>query len=310
MARLYRIGKGTAPMLNALTIDVEDWYHPELVRSRVSLDGAEAGAARPQIEESTGALLDLLRQRGIKATFFIVGEIAQRHPRLIQAIAAEGHELGCHGMDHRPLWDLTPDQFRSDLAQFAAIMSSVVPGVDIIGFRAPTFSLENRTSWALTVLGSLGYHYDSSIFPLRTPVYGVSGGPLHPYRPSLSNVAQVESRPQSGGNSQSTVLEFPMSVWSWAGLRVPICGGFYLRVLPFQFVRSALKQINRQRPFVLYVHPWETFAGTPRLPLPLASRFITYYHLQDMMARLTALLDAFSFAPMRTVLEGMGELSR
>jgi polysaccharide deacetylase family protein (PEP-CTERM system associated) len=286
-------------MLNALTIDVEDWYHPELVRSRVSL----AGDTEPQIEDSTRALLNLLRQRGAKATFFVVGEVAQRHPQLVQEIVAEGHELGCHGMSHRPLWQMTPDEFQSELRQFAATMSSTVPEAEIVGFRAPTFSLDNRTRWALTVLGNLGYHYDSSIFPFRTPVYGVGGGPLEPYRPSLSDVAVADG--------QGPLLEFPMSVWSWAGLRVPICGGFYLRSLPFQFILSCLRQINhRRQPFVIYVHPWETFADTPRLALPPVSRLITYYNLKDMMARLTRLLDAFCFAPMRTVLETLGCLQR
>jgi polysaccharide deacetylase family protein (PEP-CTERM system associated) len=319
-------------MLNALTIDVEDWYHPELVRSHALPSAGGAAAVTPQIEESTGALLDLLRHRGIKATFFVVGEIVQRHPQLIQAIAADGHELGCHGMGHRPLWKMTPDEFRSELEEFAAVMSSVVPGADVVSFRAPTFSLDNRTRWALTVLGSLGYHYDSSIFPMRTPLYGVSGGPLHPYRPSLDNVAAEESRhpfPHTspttrdgvprGEDGQGMLLEFPMTVWSWAGVRVPICGGFYLRALPLKFVLFALRQVNRQWPFVLYVHPWETFPGTPRLALPLSSRLVTYYNLRDMVARLTTLLGAFSFAPMRTVLErmatsrhplGEGELSR
>jgi polysaccharide deacetylase family protein (PEP-CTERM system associated) len=298
-------------MLNALTIDVEDWYHPELVRSHVSLRDGHLGAITPQIEASTGALLELLRQKGIRATFFVVGDIVQRHPRLIQAIVAEGHELGCHGMDHRPLWELTPGEFRSELEKFGGIMSSVVPGAEIIGFRAPTFSLDNRTRWALTVLGSLGYHYDSSIFPIRTPVYGVSGGPLYPYHPSLGNVAaEAEPRHELGENGQGTLLEFPMTVWSWAGLRVPVSGGFYLRALPLKFILLALRRVNRQRPFVLYVHPWETFAGTPRLPLPLTSWLITYYHLRGMMARLKTLLDAFSFAPMRTVLQEMGGLSR
>lgn len=301
------------PVINALTIDVEDWYHPELVRSHVVPGGAEfPGAVQPQIEESTGALLDLLRRKGVKATFFVVGEIVQRHPDLIRAIAAEGHELGCHGMGHQPLWELTPDGFRSELEQFASLLSAVVPGVDVIGFRAPTFSLNNRTRWALTVLASLGYYYDSSIFPMRTPVYGVSGAPLYPYRPSPGNVATeaaVSSRQHLGENGQGTPLEFPMTVWSWAGLRVPICGGFYLRALPLRFVHFALRQVNRQRPFVLYVHPWETFADTPRLELPLPSRFITYYNLRSMMSRLAWLLDAFSFAPMRTVLEGMANLA-
>jgi polysaccharide deacetylase family protein (PEP-CTERM system associated) len=298
-------------MLNALTIDVEDWYHPELVRSHVSPQDASRGTITPQIEASTGALLELLRERGIRATFFVVGEIARRHPHLIQAIVAQGHEVGCHGMDHRPLWELTPDEFRFELEQFASVMSSVVPGVETIGFRAPTFSLDNRTRWALTVLGSLGYHYDSSIFPIRTPVYGVGGGPLHPYHPSLDNVAaEAESRDQLDQSGRGALLEFPMTVWGWAGLRVPVCGGFYLRALPLKFILFALRQVNRQRPFVLYVHPWETFADTPRMPLPLTSRLVTYYHLRGVMARLKALLDAFSFAPMRTVLQEMGELSR
>lgn len=299
-----------ALMLNALTIDVEDWYHPELVHSRASFNGLGGGSAGPQIEASTGALLDLLRQKGVRATFFVVGEIVQRHPQLIQSIAAQGHELGCHGMGHRPLWELTPDVFRSELEQFAALMSSVVPEVDVVGFRAPTFSLDNRTRWALAVLSSLGYRYDSSIFPMRTPLYGVSGAPLHPYRPSLSDVAAeaatVAERP-SDNDGERVLIEFPMTVWSWAGLRLPICGGFYLRAWPLWFVSFALRQVNRQRPFVLYVHPWETFADTPRLALPLLSRFVTYYGLHSMMARLATLLDAFSFAPMRAVLEEMAK---
>jgi len=307
-------------MINALTIDVEDWYHPELVRSRVAPGGTGyPGAVGAQIEASTGALLELLRRKGVKATFFVVGEIVQRHPRLVQTIAAEGHELGCHGMGHRPLWEMTPDEFRSELEQFAALIASVVPGAKVAGFRAPTFSLDNRTRWALTVLASLGYHYDSSIFPMRTPVYGVSGAPLYPYRPSPDNVAEpvIASAPRGldraapgrsqDENGRGNLLEFPMTVWSWAGVRVPISGGFYLRVLPLKFVQFALRQVNRQRPFVLYVHPWETFAGTPRLELPLSSRFITYYNLRNMMSRLIALLDEFSFAPMSTVLEGLAD---
>lgn len=293
-------------MLNALTIDVEDWYHPELVHAHVSPGGVNTGVNASQIEASTGALLDVLRQRGVKATFFVVGEIVQRHPRLIEAIAADGHELGCHGMGHRPLWELTPEQFRSDLKQFASLVSSVVPGADIVGFRAPTFSLDNRTRWALTVLSEMGYQYDSSVFPMRTPIYGVGGGPLHPYYPSLDNLAvEAPSRHTGGQDGQRTLLEFPMTVWSWAGVRVPICGGFYLRAWPFWFLVFALRQVNRQRPFVLYVHPWETFAATPRLPLPLSSRFFTYYRLHSTMDRLRALLDAFSFAPMRMVVEEM-----
>jgi len=284
------------PMLNALTIDLEDWYHPELVRHHTAEEEQKG-----QIEQSTQMLLNLLRDRGAKATFFVVGAIAQRHPRLVEAIVTEGHELACHGMSHRPLWELTPDEFRSELQEFAAIIGELVPGVQVVGFRAPTFSLDNRTRWALGILTEFGYHYDSSIFPTKMPVYGVSGCPLTPYRPSVEDVAIADEH--------GTLVEFPMSVWAWAGLRVPVCGGFYLRALPFSFIRFCLRQINQTRPFTIYVHPWETYPDTPRLALPFLSRFITYYNIEKMMHRLAVLLDVFPFAPMKTVLEEIGELT-
>jgi len=284
-------------MLNALTIDLEDWYHPELVRHQLP-----SGELDMQIEQATWRLLDTLRERGIKATFFVVGEVAQRHPRLIEAIVAQEHELACHGLSHKPLWQMTPDEFRFELQMFAKAIHTITPGMEVIGFRAPTFSLDNRTRWALGILAEFGYHYDSSIFPLKTTVYGVNGCPLTPYRPSLEDVAITDE----GG----ALVEFPVSVWTWAGLRVPVCGGFYLRVLPFGFTRLCLQQISQRRPFAIYVHPWETYPGTPRLALPVLSRFVTYYNIGNMMHRLVALLDAFPFAPMRTVLEEMGELSK
>ncbi len=282
-------------MHSALTIDVEDWYQPELVRHHLS-----AQEERGQIEQSGNAVLELLRGRGIKATFFVVGEIARRHPRLIEEVLRQGHELGCHGMSHRPLWELTADELRCELQQFAEVMDEIVPGVAIRGFRAPTFSLDNRTRWALGILTDFGYHYDSSVFPIRTPAYGVSGCPLLPYRPSAGDISLEDE--------EAELIEFPMSVWTWAGLRVPVCGGFYLRALPWRFVRFCLREINSSRPLVIYVHPWETYPETPRMSLPLLSGFITYYNIGKMISRLTALLEMFRFAPMKTVLEEMGEL--
>jgi len=289
-------------MRNALTIDLEDWYHPELVRHHLPASGAsEDEVRRTLIERSTRQLLDLLRERGIAATFFVVGEVAQQRPQLIQAIAAQGHEVACHGMSHKPLWDMTASSFGAELDAFEALMSEVVPRADIIGFRAPTFSLDNRTRWALEVLADHGYRYDSSVFPARTPVYGVATAPLVPYHPSSQDVAAVDERTQ--------LVEFPMSVWPLLGWRLPVSGGFYLRALPFGLVRHGLRQINRQRPFAVYVHPWEIQPDTPRLRLPITSRFVTYYNINGMLPRLTSLLDTFSFAPMRTVLEEMGKLN-
>jgi polysaccharide deacetylase family protein (PEP-CTERM system associated) len=283
-------------MRNALTIDLEDWYHPELVRPQVSEAEREG-----QIARSTQALLDLLRDRSVEATFFVVGQVIQRQPRLAEAILTGGHELACHGMSHKPLWQLTADEFGAELQEFDDTVANLVPGAHVIGFRAPTFSLDNRTRWALNVLHQFGYRYDSSVFPFKTPLYGVSGCPLVPYRPSVEDIAQADD----GGS----LVEFPMSVWTWGALRVPVCGGFYLRALPFRLIRWCLQQINRLRPFAIYVHPWETYKGTPRVSMPLASRFVTYFNIDKAMRRLTGLLDTFSFAPMRTVLEEMGELA-
>jgi polysaccharide deacetylase family protein (PEP-CTERM system associated) len=281
-------------MLNALTIDVEDWYHPELVRHHVPV-----GECQPQIEQSTRALLDVLQEYACKATFFVVGEVVKYHPRLVEAILEQGHELGCHGMSHKPLWQLTPDQFRSELEEFSNVLNQAAPGAQVIGFRAPTFSLDNRTRWSLPILADFGYHYDSSIFPSRTPLYGVAGCPLVPYRPSAEDVRVADEH--------GPVLEFPMSMWTWAGVRLPVCGGVYLRVLPLAFVRSCLRQINRQRPFAVYVHPWEMFEDTPRVGLPLLSRWATYYNIDGMRRKLENLLVSFSLAPMKVVLEEMAK---
>lgn len=297
---------GVLVVPNALTIDLEDWYHPELVRPQLGPTDPE-----PQAGQSVPQLLELLRSRGVKATFFVVGEVARRDPDLVRRIAAEGHEVACHGMSHRPLWNMMPDEFRQELAEFGRLLADILPGQSIRGYRAPTFSLDNSTRWALTVLAEMEYHYDSSVFPLRTPLYGVAGGPLEPYYPSPDNVAVSAATPEvtdhgaplrsGGGRPSSTVLEFPMSVWTWAGLRVPVSGGVYLRALPFGMITWCLRQINKQRPFVVYLHPWEAYRQTPRLPLPLLSRLATYYNSGAVLPRLAALLDEFSFAPMGTV---------
>lgn len=286
-------------MHNALTIDLEDWYHPELVRSRL-----EAAEPESQAEQSTRPLLELLRVRGVKATWFVVGEVARRSPGLIRTIAAEGHEIACHGLNHRPLWKMTPDEFRQDLTEFSHLMADILPGYQLQGYRAPTFSLDNSTRWALTILAEMGYSYDSSVFPVRTPLYGVAGGPLEPYYPSPDNVAiagRGVSQRSEDGQPSSSVLEFPMSVWTWAGLRVPVSGGVYLRTLPWRMITWCLRQINKARPYVIYLHPWEGYGKTPRLPLPLLSRLATYHNSGVVLPRLAALLDEFSFAPMRTV---------
>lgn len=282
--------------LHALTVDLEEWYHAELVREKVPpaerVDQAPA-AVRP--------ILALLKAQGVQATFFIVGEVAERHPELVREIAAADHEIACHSYSHRPLWELTPAGFSAELAQFRRLMKDILgEAVEIIGFRAPTFSLEARTAWALDVLAEHGYRYDSSIFPLRTPLYGVSNAPLGPYRISASAVEQHDAN--------GRLVEFPATVCQLGKRRMPVGGGTYLRLLPWPLFVWCWESTARTRPAVLYVHPWETYAGTPRLPMPPHLALATYGNIAGALGRLRRLLERCRFAPMRAVLAQAGWL--
>jgi len=277
--------------LNALSFDVEDWYHAELIRHNLE------GEPRPQVEEATHPILALLDRYGVRATFFVVGEVAAMHPNLIGEIGKAGHEIACHGMSHRPLWEMEPNDFRQELEAFAEVMEEIVDMKDIVGYRAPTFSLDNERRWAIEVLKEHGYRYDSSIFPLRTYLYGVNGCPASPYHPSEADIT-VDA-------GAGDLVEFPLSALRIGSLALPVCGGFYLRAIPYPFLRWALRRINRQgQPFVLYMHPWETFRDTLRLrSLSPLSRFVTYYNINSTLSKLERLLSTFRFAPLRDVLE-------
>lgn len=264
----------------ALSIDLEDWHHPELVRHH------RPAQPEARVAAASAPILELLDRHGGRATFFVVGEVARRHPELIRAIAARGHEIGCHGMSHRPLWDLGPDGLAAELAEFAAVVGGILgPGVRIAGFRAPSFSLDATTAWALPILARAGYRYDASLFPMRTPLYGVADGSLEIYR-------------------EGSLVEVPATVAELAGVRLPVGGGTYLRVFPGWLSRWLLRGIRRTRPFVVYVHPWETDTGTPRLALSRCARAITYAGIGGALRKLEALVRAFPFVPIVDVVDG------
>lgn len=284
--------RGTeGPLENALTIDLEEWWHPQLVRSHVR--GAERTG---RVVAATERLLELLARHGVRATFFCVGEVVAAQPDLARRIRDAGHEIGFHGMTHRPLPELGPDGFARELDEFADLVREVL-GADarVRGFRAPTFSLDRRTAWALPLLVERGYTYDSSVFPLRGPLYGVGGAPLAPYRIGMSDPAVVDPA--------SPLTEAPPAVLRMLGLRVPVAGGVYLRAWPLSVTLAALGRIQRERPFVLYVHPWETDSGTPRVALPAAARLATYHGIRDTHAKLDRILGEFRFAPLAEILE-------
>jgi len=276
-------------MLHGLSIDLEAWYHPELVRPHLS-----GTAQDPQLRAALEPLLALLREHQAHATFFVVGELMAQYADLLRQLLGEGHELGCHGWSHRTLWELGEEGLRAELAQFRDEAERLGLG-KVVGFRAPTFSLDERTQWALPLLGESGFSYDSSIFPARNPLYGVVGAPLGAYRPDPGDLARHAS--------DGPVWELPPTVCALGPWRVPVAGGTYLRLLPFPFLRWCLDRVRREgRPLVLYLHPWETHSGTPRVELPLFSRWITYGGQTGVLTRIARLLRRYSFVPLGQVL--------
>ena len=273
--------------INALSIDLEEWYHSELVegrRSRIS-----------QVAEATKPILDLLDQYQTKASFFVVGELAEQNPDLIQSIFRKGHEIGCHTFSHKLVWNLDESLFRGELERFHSVLERILGKVNIKGFRAPCFSIDNRNKWALRVLVDYGYQYDTSIFPLKiNPLYGISGAPTQPYRISLEDVRKEDS--------QSPLLEFPLCPLKIGGLKIPISGGFYLRALPRLFLYWGLRRINRSQPFLVYFHPWEGYKNTPRFKLPLFNRVISYYGIPSALGKFEFLLKRFRFDRLDQVL--------
>ena len=273
----------------ALSIDLESYWHAELLRKRVDRQSAD-----DRILPATLPLLDLLADRGVHATFFVVGEVIETHPALVQGIVNAGHEIGCHTYTHRPLWELTETQFDEELFRFSQVVERHLPGVEPRGFRAPTFSLSPDTAWALGVLARHGYSYDSSVFPMRTPLYGVPDAPPTPYRPAPNLVDSDPAAP---------IVEWPMTAWRIGPLTIPVCGGFYLRVLPIPLILHGLRQARKHGPIVIYLHPWELDPDTPHVPLSRRDTFITYHNTgAPMRHRLETLLDNFDFVPMWDVL--------
>ncbi|MFC2066158.1 DUF3473 domain-containing protein [Chloroflexota bacterium] len=270
-------------MINALTIDVEPWHTAELVGKHLPEPQED------QIEEAVRPILDLLDKYGTKATFFMLGIAAEKCPAIVSEIYQKGHEVASHAYSHKTLHTLGEREFEMELKKSAKLLESIT-GAKPVGFRAPSFSIDDSTRWAFRVLEENGFKYDSSIFPVKTMLYGVPEAPLHPYRPSIADVAQ--------DNPNGKIVEFPLTVLR-LGRNIPVAGGFYLRILPLWFLKFAIRRVNKTRAAVIYIHPWETYPGTPRLnSMPLFPRFVTYYGINSALAKLEGLLKEFEFKPL------------
>lgn len=275
-------------MKNILSVDVEGWYHPEYVRNKVKETFVE------RVHQGINNAFQLLREYNANATFFVVGELVDKHPEIVNQINEEGHEVAFHGYYHKPLWELNAKEFQLELENFSSLIKE-----KCLGFRAPSLSLDNKTKWVLKVLERFGYKYDSSVMPVRTPLYGVKGAPLRPYRPSYENVAKEDKN--------AKLLEFPLLVYQLASVKIPAAGGFYLRLFPVDFIKRAIKKANKQGfPAVIFFHPWELDPKTPRLKLSPYKSFVTYYNLDGMKKKLKNILSTFKFTSIENHAEEKG----
>lgn len=279
-------GAAGGNIVNAMSIDIEDYFQVQALESH--FDRATWNDLETRVERNTEQVLQLFADAGVKATFFTLGWIAERHKNLIRRIVAEGHELASHGYSHIRADQQSPAEFREDISKTKSILEDIA-GVQLTGYRAATFSIGAKNLWAFEVLAEEGYRYSSSIFPVKHDYYGMPDAPRFPYHPI------------SGQNFK----EFPISTVSFWGRNVPCGGGGYFRILPYWFSRFAVNQINQTegRPFVFYFHPWEVDPDQPRPDgVSIKSRFRHYTNLNRMERRLRRLLNDFRWDRIDNVL--------
>lgn len=273
-------------MLNALTIDVEDYYQVSAFESVVRDQDWDRYESR--VEANTQRLLDLLDEHRTAATFFVLGWVAERQPKLVKAIHERGHEIACHGYSHKRIYTQTPTQFHNETRRAKHLLEELT-GQPVLGYRAASYSITADSLWALEILAEEGFHYDSSIYPVWHDRYGIPGHPRFAHRIDLQN--------------RQSIAEFPLSTIRLAGSNVPVGGGGYLRLFPYALTRLAIRHLNttEHQPAIIYLHPWEIDPHQPRINAGWLNRLRHYTNLGRMHARLQCLLRDFSFGPLCTV---------
>lgn len=276
-----------APLpLNGLSVDVEEAFHASAFEAECPPE--QWSGMEQRADRNTRVLLELFARHGAKATFFVLGWVAERQPALVREIAAQGHEIACHGYAHRRVYHQTPQVFREDITRAKGTLESLT-GQQVHGYRAPTYSITQQSLWALDELVSAGFQYDSSIFPVRHDRYGVPGAPRFPYRVQTPN----------GGE----LIEIPPTSLKLGTSNLPIAGGGYLRLYPLLLTRLAIGLINRleHQPAFVYVHPWEVDVTQPRLTDKTLSWWRHSVNLDRVEHKLDLLLEHHHFAPFREV---------
>ena len=280
-----RSSKGAC--VNAMTIDVEDYFQVSAFDDYVSRD--QWASFESRVSRNTERLLDIFAEHNTIGTFFVLGWVAERYPELVRRIASAGHEIASHGYAHRLVYTQTAREFRDDLRRAKRVIEDAC-GVEVCGYRAPSYSITRRSLWALDVLLDEGYDYDASIFPIYHDRYGIPDAPRHPFQVAADR----------GG-----LWELPGSTTQLAGRNLPIGGGGYFRLLPYAWTRYGIRTVNthENRPVVFYLHPWEIDPDQPRLRASAVSRLRHYRNLHKTEPRLRRLLGEFQFGTVRSLLE-------
>ena len=263
-----------------LTFDLEFWQDDDLINDYLPKNKE---AMPDNILESTLPLLELLKKYGIKSTFFILGEVAEKYPDLIRKIQEAGHEIACHGYSHRRLDHLSKDEFENKIRLSVDLLRQV-SGRSPIGFRAPYFSLNSKTKWALEIIEKYGFVYDSSIFPFETFWYGSHGIPLEIYKISKKDISMIDN--------DSKITELPLSVYEKGKIKIPVAGGFYFRAVPLFIYKRLLKLILKKRPAIIYIHPCELYNFVPRVKIPFWRKQIKFWGVGKSFKKLERLLGS------------------
>lgn len=272
-------------LVNGLSVDVEDWF--QVGAFETSIDRRDWETIPTRVEGNVDAILDLFAETGVNATFFTLGWIAERHPALVRRIADAGHEIASHGYDHARVFTFNRARFAADITKARAILEDA-SGQKVIGYRAPSFSIDARTLWAFEELARQGYTYSSSVAPVAHDHYGWPEAPRFAFRPIAG----------------SELIELPVTTAMLGSRRVAAGGGGFFRVLPYRFTRWAIQQVNTQdqRPAVFYFHPWEVDPEQPRVAnAPMRSKLRHYTGLGKMAGKLRALLDDFAWGRMDAI---------
>ncbi len=278
-------------MINALTIDVEDYFQVTAFEQQVKPWEWDTYPLR--VEGNTLRILDMLDEFALRATFFVLGWIAERLPALVKEIRRRGHEIACHGYGHQLIYRLSPQEFREDVSKAKKILENIC-GEPVKGYRAPSYSITTKSLWALDVLVEEGFSYDSSIFPITHDIYGIPGGKRFPHEIS-THAGKIQEFP---------ISTFSLNVGAWKP-HIPIAGGGYLRFFPAALVAQAIQSINarEKQPVIVYFHPWEIDPQQPRIRAGFKSRFRHYLNLQRMELKIRFLLSNLRFSTVPDILK-------